>query len=113
MHLSLLPVAEGLLGEEPCAASVEEEVEHPEEEEDPLEDEVEKGSIDGRVFRLPFGLAGGWHPGGRGEEISKVIAHMNFGGNAHLLLLLVAVRGRNATDTLLAPLLESGTATET
>ncbi len=53
------------------------------------------------------GLVASW--GGRGEEIVKEIAYMNFGEETHLLFLAA----RNATQTVLAPLLESGTATET
>ncbi len=52
-------------------------------------------------------LVASW--GGMGEEIVKEIAYMNLGKETHLLFLAA----RNATQTVLAPLLESGTATET
>ncbi len=64
---------------------------------------------------------GGGPPGGAGArgggaagaapppEIVKERAYMNFGKETHLLCLAA----RHATQTVLAPLLESGTATET
>ena len=83
-------MVEDLFGEEFGAAAVEEVVEDAEEEEGALEEEVDEGPIDGRgVVRMLLGVMGGRHPdgGGRGEEIVKEIAYMDFGKETHLLFL--------------------------
>ncbi len=64
MHLTLLPVVEDILGEEFGTVAVEEDVvEDAKDEEGDLEEDVDKGLVDGcGVLRMLFGALGGLYP---------------------------------------------------